>query len=386
MSTTVATRSAEDQAEIQEGPGEEKPKGKLLRLFPRTERRSSVSTPYGELQPVGELTDFVQHAEELLKVQANPALLDVLSVAESREEREGRERVRRARRKAKVTSQLREVEQQDQEEQAFADIARRDSAERVVAAKARRRRKQITDPNASLALYYWRYRMLTRVLMALTLIGLVFCAVAVHHDLVGVEGSWTFYLTDCIFAIPILVLLAVQITVAEVRAGASARELRDLVQHPGIIATEIVLLLAHVLLNVQHAIWARPFDGALFVGRLVPPLVVSGAVLGLSFVTFVFGRILAGIYLPGDDTRLDPDVDEVIEHIVQAWSAVLAGQGQLQPDGLPSKEFVRRTIGKGQRASQGVHDAMGKLAAHGIAPVELTRRSRARTSPLTRSV
>ncbi|CAL9677628.1 hypothetical protein SUDANB95_07954 (plasmid) [Actinosynnema sp. ALI-1.44] len=234
-----------------------------------------------------------------------------------------------------------------------------DLADRLWERKALRKRRKLTDPVAKLASALIRYRVITGVLGVMMLAGITWTSYGVAHALGGDDPAAILYIVEWLFSIPLLVIVAMQITASEY---ARLEEMRSW----DVITLEVLVLGATIVVNTAPAFTAPVFSVELFVSRFAPPILIVIMVYLQSKAAALFGGILRDAQLEVDlQTRLSEDGTRAVSLAVDVLDAMAAGT--LKPaDGekLPSISKIMARFSIGKKIAQGTHDLLSAISKH----------------------
>lgn len=322
-----------------------------------------------EVSPVERLQRQVREAEGMVRLQSEQVLLDVLSEKEMNAERRSVEKVRKTLRDQRIRVDLEAAKQAARKLKVESKLARMEVADQLWHQQALSQRKRLTDPSSRLAdLYRW-HKVTTRVLLALIVIGIAWASVNVQQTLtVGVPTSdplfWLSYAIEPLISFPLIVLMILQSTAArwgrKFRAGKLGAK--------GVIAIEVVLLTLTMFLNSAPYM---PGTGEwvslpIFVGHMVPPIMIAVAVLLQPIAADFFANLLVQAHVAADseDSRLSEETDDVIGLVNRIRSAIAEGLLTCAPgEAYPSISQTQKVLNVGKARVQKAHDAMKKLDA-----------------------
>jgi hypothetical protein len=214
---------------------------------------------------------------------------------------------------------------------------------------------------------------ISTVLLAIAIAGIAWTATGVHDALVGPDGPMLAYVVEPLFALPLLVIMALQARAAQWGRTFPAPEHRRKV-----MALEAGLLLATITINTSPVLpvlgtWKNTTT---LLAHLAPPVLIVVAVVLQPMAASFLAGILEAAHVDVADaagSRLAADTVDTLTLVAKVRAAIAAGEIELWADtGLPSVEAVRRFFGCEKRRAQGVHDAL-KLLQDNTGVAEVTR-------------
>lgn len=310
---------------------------------------------------------------DLAELQRDQAWLDVLSPREEWRERFAVRRLRGMRRRDLVATEVAAARLTSRERRAEREIARADLSDQVWQRRALARRRRLIDPTSRLASLQRTHVAISTVLLAIAIAGIAWTATGVHDALVGTDGPMLAYVVEPLFALPLLVIMALQARAAQWGRTFPAPEHRHKV-----MALEAGLLLATITINTSPVLpvlgtWKNTTT---LLAHLAPPVLIVVAVVLQPMAASFLAGILEAAHVDVADaagSRLAADTVDTLTLVAKVRAAIAAGEIELWADtGLPSVEAVRRFFGCEKRRAQGVHDAL-KLLQDNTGVAEVTR-------------
>src|SRR5690606_16737270 len=192
-------------------------------------------------------------------------------------------KIRAAQRAERLEQGLARAKQSTADDKLAAELEDAERRQRRSEAKAKAKRRKITDPNAALAKAYRSWRMYSLILGISTIAGIVWTSYAAAHGLGGQTPDPIFYIVEPLFCVPLVVIVLAQSLAAQhgrldlvkpfKRVGSNGVPLPTTV---GWI--EIGLLLGSIAMATAGAVrmWDQ-IGGLAFLWCLAPLLVVTSA-------------------------------------------------------------------------------------------------------------
>jgi hypothetical protein len=308
-----------------------------------TAQHGPPSRPAGWTK-VEDLRAQCQIAEGLVALQANSALTEALSEDEHRKRRKVAQQVRAAELKEELRTARDRLRDQ-----------RRARSEKLWTDRAKRARERLLNPNRRLAATYRRYVVLSSVTIALIVFGTIRGAYTSHHGLAGPDGSWVFYLFEPAVSVLLVVSIFAQFTAVE-HGKPNPRSF---------IAFDAVLAFASLLLTTVP--WANRFGWAWdsFIANSMSALLIAAAVVVHHILKALFGGIFQDVHEELDETlRLDPKSADIVILTERTRQAIRDGRIDLNEEGLPVKEQIRKLFVIANGRAQQVQDAFRLLQTH----------------------
>ncbi|MBF6329787.1 hypothetical protein [Nocardia transvalensis] len=195
-------------------------------------------------EAVTTLARRVATARAQLPLQDDAALTEVLSEAELAAERELAEWIRAQRRAQRRRAIEAELAAEARDRKAAETIAREQAADARWHRRALAARARVTSADARLAQLYRRAEWSSRALIAVVVLGMVWAAVNVQHNLVpdGNMGNplyWLSYGIEAMISIPLIAIMLVATTAA--RWGQAVRRRTVVVFESALLAITIGL-------------------------------------------------------------------------------------------------------------------------------------------------
>ncbi len=277
-----------------------------------------------------ELAAAVLHDRRVAELQRDPARLDKLSGKELTYQRKRVERLRRARMDLDLNRARADVDQDRRDLKAQVGLRRIGAREDVWQARAAARRARLLDPTARMASIHRTQLVVSWVLMAITGIGITWCAVTVGESL---DGGLA-YAIEPLFSAPLLVIMAMH-----TRASANRTTFPPGVDKWKITLLESALFAVTIGLQLSAVFPKLGLPGAnaatLLITHLVPPALIVLAVTLQPIVASFLANLLVSVYVEAnvDSKRLSADQGNLLvraREINRLWEA-----GQLRPTTEP---------------------------------------------------
>ena len=299
----------------------------------------------------------VRKDQGLVELQRDTARLEMLSPRERKAERRQAEKLRAAERKLALLQQSTDIEQRTSAFKAAAGQTKIEHREQVWQTRAKARRERLMDPTSRLATIYRTQVGVSWVLVALTVIGVGWCAYSVG---LALGGQWFAFAVEPLFSVPLLVIMTMHARAAQNRTTFPAGSADDPAlrerQRRGILSLEIGLFVATTLLNVSPVVpglgtWR---DTATLLVHLCPPALIVIAVMLQPITSAFLSGLLTSVYIEAgvDTKRLDAEEVNLFQRVRTINTLWEAGQLRSANPNDPTD----RTAGPSVKA---VQDALG---------------------------
>lgn len=309
-----------------------------------------------ENDAVARLAAEIRQAEQENELLANPAWLDRLSPAERDAERASAEKVRAAMRVERTEAALAKVGRDRRGRKHGDRLALITEKLNQWKAEALAKRDRLLDPATRLAELHRAHRASTIVLRLLMLVGIGWTSVGVHDALMGPDSAhwptthWLAYGVEPLFSG--LLLLTMNWHAQGARwgrpfpGGGRARL--------GVIAFEVSLLLAVVLINISPVV---PVLGTwhnteTFWARFLPPLLIAATVVMQVVIAGFVAKLMISALVEGKaTTRLSADevsIARLVRQIPKDLDAGVIAASAESNYGLPSASAVAKWYGIGK--------------------------------------